>query len=154
MIKLDKRDIEILKQLQLKAKMSIKELANRISLSPTPVYERIKRLEKSGIIRGYAAEIDKHKLGLEVLVFCQVSLRLHTQKYIEKFERFLEQTPEILEAYHIAGNYDYLLKIVVRDSKEYHDFILNSLSSLDVVGTVQSNLVMFETKAHKTLPLR
>jgi len=79
-------------------------------------------------------------------VFCQVSLHIHSQKNIERFERFLATSNEVQEAYHIAGNFDYLLKIVVHDSKQYHRFIIEHLSKLDVVSNVQSNFVMHETK--------
>ncbi len=153
MTALDHRDIEILRLLQQDAKISIKKIGERISLSPTPVYERIRRMERMGIIKGYTAVIDRHKVGLKLPVFCRVSLQLHTRKHINKFERFIEQTPEIQEAYHIAGDYDYLLKVLVKDSNEYHDFIINSLSRLDVVGTVQSNFVMYETKTGRGIPL-
>ncbi len=145
-MKLDSRDIKILNLLQRDAKISVKRLAEEVSLSVTPVYERIKRLERTGVINAYRAIIDRQKVGLELVVFCQVSLQFHTKKHIDKFERFLEEMPEIQEAYHIAGNFDYLLKVVVRDSNEYHDFIINSLSRLDVIDTVQSNFVMYETK--------
>ena len=146
MYKIDQKDRLILKLLQENAKASIKEVADKVGLSITPVYERIKRLEKNGIISHYTAILDKEKIGLELSVFCQVSLHIHSKKNIERFERFLANRNEVQEAYHIAGNFDYLLKIVVHDSKQYHKFIVESLSKLDVVSNVQSNFVMHETK--------
>ncbi len=146
MYKIDQKDRLILKLLQEDAKASIKEVADKVGLSITPVYERIKRLEKNGIISHYTAILDKEKIGLELSVFCQVSLHIHSKKNIERFERFLANRSEVQEAYHIAGNFDYLLKIVVHDSKQYHKFIVESLSKLDVVSNVQSNFVMHETK--------
>lgn len=146
MYTLDKKDRLILKLLQEDAKASIKKIANEVGLSVTPVYERIKRLEKKGIISHYSAILDKEKIGLELSVFCQVSLRIHSESYIKRFKRFIVQKKEIQEAYHIAGNFDYLLKIVVHDSKQYHKFIVEHLSKLDVVSNVQSNIVMDEIK--------
>ena len=146
MYTLDKKDRLILKLLQEDAKASIKKIANEVGLSVTPVYERIKRLEKKGIISHYSAILDKEKIGLELSVFCQVSLRIHSESYIKRFKRFIEQKKEIQEAYHIAGNFDYLLKIVVHDSKQYHKFIVEHLSKLDVFSNVQSNIVMDEIK--------
>jgi len=146
MYKIDKKDRLILALLQENAKANIKDIATKVGLSATPVYERIKRLEKKGIISHYTAILDKEKIGLELSVFCQVSLHIHSKPKIERFERFIENTREIQEAYHIAGNFDYLLKIVVHDSKQYHTFIIEKLSKLDVVSNVQSNFVMHETK--------
>jgi len=146
MYKFDKKDQEILNILQKNAKANTKEIAYRIGLSTTPVYERIKRLEKSGIISRYTAVLNKEKIGLELTVFCQVSLQAHRKSLIDRFENAIKNMPEILEAYHIAGNFDYLLKIVVHDSKQYHKFVIETLSKLDMVSNVQSNFVMHETK--------
>ena len=146
MYRLDQKDRLILQILQDNAKANIKEIAYRVGLSSTPVYERIKRLEKNGIIKKYTLVLDKEKIGLELSVFCQVSLQTHTKSLIQKFENAIKKMPEVQEAYHIAGNFDYLLKIVVHDSKQYHFFIIETLSKLDMVRTVQSNFVMFETK--------
>ena len=146
MYKLDKKDCQILEILQKNAKANSKEIALRVGLSVTPVYERIKRLENAGIIKQYTAVLDKEKIGLELSVFCQVSLQAHTKPMIERFENALKKMPEVLEAYHIAGNFDYLLKVVVHDSKQYHHFVIETLSKLDMVSNVQSNFVMYETK--------
>ncbi len=143
---IDKIDGQILQILQRDGKANIKEIAYRVGLSTTPVYERIKRLEKNGIISHYAAVLDKEKIGLKLTVFCQVSLQTHTKTLIKGFENAIKNMYEVQEAYHIAGNFDYLLKVVVHDSKQYHHFIIETLSKLDMVSTVQSNFVMFETK--------
>ena len=146
MYKFDKKDQQILMILQKNAKANTKEIAYKVGLSATPVYERIKRLEKSGIIKRYTAVLDKEKIGLEFSVFCQVSLQKHTKSLIERFENAIKKMPEVFEAYHIAGNFDYLLKVVVHDSNQYHHFVIETLSKLDMVSNVQSNFVMHETK--------
>ena len=146
MYKLDSKDRKILQILQKNAKVNIKEIAYKVGLSTTPVYERIKRLEKKGIISYYSAIIDKEKIGLELTVFCQVSLQTHAKSLIERFENAIRNMPEVVEAHHIAGNFDYLLKIVARDSKQYHHFIIETLSKLDMISNVQSNFVMYKTK--------
>lgn len=146
MYKFDKKDQEILMILQKNAKANTKEIAYRVGLSATPVYERIKRLEKSGIITRYTAVLNKEKIGLELTVFCQVSLQAHRKSLIDQFEKAIKNMPEVVVAYHIAGNFDYLLKVVVHDSKQYHNFVIDKLSKIDMVSNVQSNFVMYETK--------
>ena len=149
MNKLDATDKRILQILQENAKANTKEIAYKVGLSVTPVYERIKRLEKKGIISYYSAILDKEKIGLDLIVFCQVSLQKHTKNHIEKFERAVAEMHEVQEAYHIAGDFDYLLKIVIHDSKQYHNFLVNKLSKLDMLSNVQSNFVMYKTKELK-----
>ena len=144
--KLDQKDKDILELLQVNSKITVKELALKVNLSPTPVFERIKRLEKEGIIRGYMAHLDKEKLGYDLTVFCQVSLKTHTEKLIQDFEKAIKNMPEVVEAYHIAGNFDYLLKVIAHNNKQYHQFIIKTLSKLDMISNLQSNFVMFETK--------
>lgn len=144
--KLDQKDKDILELLQVNSKITVKELALKVNLSTTPVFERIKRLEKEGIIRGYMAHLDKEKLGYDLTVFCQVSLKTHTEKLIHDFEQAIKNMPEVVEAYHIAGNFDYLLKVIAHNNKQYHQFIIETLSKLDMISTLQSNFVMFETK--------
>lgn len=144
--KLDRKDKDILELLQVNSKITVKELALKVHLSPTPVFERIKRLEKEGIIRGYMAHLDKEKLGYDLTVFCQVSLKTHTENLIQDFEKAIKKMPEVVEAYHIAGNFDYLLKVIAHNNKQYHQFIIETLSKLDMISNLQSNFVMFETK--------
>lgn len=146
MYQIDKIDGQILKMLQKNAKASIKEIALKVGLSNTPVYERIKRLEKESIIKYYTAILDKENLGFGLTVFCQVSLQTHTKPLIEQFENAIKKMSEVQEAHHIAGNFDYLLKIVVQNNKQYHRFLVNRLSKLDMVANVQSNFVMHATK--------
>jgi len=153
MTSLDDTDKKILTLLQENSKINIKELALKTNLTQTPVYERIKRLEKTGVIKNYIAVLNKEKIGLKVEVFCQVTLLVHSKELINKFETAIEKMDEVIECFHVAGNYDYLLKIIVKDMKNYQNFLKNKLSVLASVGNVQSTFVMTSTKNNNVLPL-
>lgn len=144
---LDQYDLAILREVQQNAKITIKELSDRINLSPTPTFERLKKLEKDGIIRGYFARLDAKKLGLGLTVMCYVSLRHHQQELIEKFQSEIISFDEVRDCYHIAGMYDYLLKVVVHDMDAYQLFVSKKLASLDNIGNVQSSFVMSKLKS-------
>ncbi|MFK5957247.1 MAG: Lrp/AsnC family transcriptional regulator [Lutibacter sp.] len=153
MTSLDKIDKKILTLLQENSKINIKELALKTQLTQTPIYERIKRLEKSGIIQNYTAVLNKEKIGYNVEVFCQVTLLVHSKELINKFEAAINKMEEVIECFHVAGNYDYLLKIIVKDMKNYQNFLKNKLSVLASVRNVQSTFVMSSTKNTSILPL-
>lgn len=143
---LDTIDKKILLILQQNSKTSIKEIALKVGLSQTPTYERIRRMENSGIIEKYIAVLNKDKIGYQVEVFCQVTLLVHSKKLITKFERAVNNIDAIKECFHVAGNYDYLLRVIVKDMKSYQFFLKNKLSVLDSVANVQSTFVMTSTK--------
>ena len=151
MISLDATDKQILMLLQENSKMNIKEIALKIGLTNSPTYDRIKRLEKLSIIKGYTAEVNKEKIGLDLVVFCQVTLQVHSKKLITQFENSVSKMTEVLGCYHVAGNFDYLLKIVTPDIKSYQLFLKNKLSVLESVANVQSNFVMSEVKESSIL---
>jgi DNA-binding Lrp family transcriptional regulator len=153
MFQIDVIDRKLLELLQLNSNRGIKELAFEVGLTATPVYERIKRLEKTGIIKKYSIEINREKVGLELMVFCQVSLQTHSKTLIERFETAVKQMTEVAEVFHISGEFDYLLKVVCHDNKQYHDFLIHKLSKLEMVAKVQSNFVMYETKEFKYYPV-
>ncbi|PHS51919.1 MAG: AsnC family transcriptional regulator [Lutibacter sp.] len=153
MIVLDLIDKQLVNLLQQNSKANIKEIAIKIGLTQTPTYERIKRLEKSGIIKKYIAVLNKEKVGFAIEVFCQVTLLVHSKELITKFENAINKMPEIIECFHVAGNYDYLLKVIVKDMKSYQFFLKNKLSVLDSVGNVQSTFVMSSTKDTEILKL-
>ncbi len=153
MILLDTTDKQIVNFLQLNSKANIKEIAVKIGLTQTPTYERIKRLEKSGVIEKYTAVLNKEKVGYLVEVFCQVTLLVHSKELITKFEKAINKIDEVIECFHVAGNYDYLLKVIVKDMKSYQLFLKNKLSVLDSVGNVQSTFVMSSTKDTSILKL-
>lgn len=143
---MDKIDFQILEHLQRDAKMTIKELAAKIHLSTTPVFERIKRMEADGVIKSYTAVLDRVKIGKTLLVFCNVSLNQHQASYIEQFEKDILQFNEVLECYHVGGMYDYLMKIAIGNMDEYQHFVTHKLASLDNIGKVQSSFVMTSVK--------
>ncbi|OGS69480.1 MAG: AsnC family transcriptional regulator [Flavobacteria bacterium RIFCSPLOWO2_12_FULL_35_11] len=146
MVNLDLTDKKILNLLQQNSKANIKEIALKIGLTQTPTYERIKRLEKAGVIKNYIAVLDKEKVGYTIEVFCQVTLMVHSKDMITRFENAINKIDEVMECFHVAGNYDYLLKIIVKDMNSYQTFLKNKLSVLDSVANVQSTFVMSSTK--------
>ena len=144
MLKLDATDIKILEILQENARITTKALADRLNLSTTPVFERVKRLEREDLIKKYVALVDQRKLGLKLIAFISISLTKHSRSYLEKFVNEVNQYPEVMECYHIAGNYDFLLKIVVKNMEVYESFILTKLSTIANLGQVQSSFVLSE----------
>ena len=148
---LDAIDKQILTLLQENSKMNIKQIALKVGLTTSPTYDRIKRMEKSGVIVGYVAKIGREKVGFNLVVFCQVKLQVHSKKLITQFEFAVSNMIEIIGCYHVAGNFDYLLKIVTTDIKSYQSFLKNKLSVLESVAHVQSNIVMSEIKEDSNL---
>lgn len=143
---LDKTDLQILKTLQKNAKLTTKELADAVNLSPTPVFERQKRLERKGYIRKYVAVLDPEKLGLGLLVFCKVKLKQINHEIADRFVHRILLIPEVTECYNTSGAYDYLLKVRARDMKHYQEFILSKLGDIESVGSIESTFVMSEVK--------
>ena len=121
--KLDKVDLQILRTLQENARLTTKELAARVSLSSTPVFERLKRLESGGYIKKYIAVLDAEKLNQGFVVFCSVKLRRLNRDIAAEFTRIIQDIPEVTECYNISGSYDYLLKIHAPNMKYYQEFI-------------------------------
>jgi DNA-binding Lrp family transcriptional regulator len=150
---LDATDLRILRLLQNQAKVTNKEIAAELGLTPSPVYERIRRLERTGVIRRYVALVDREQLGLRLLVFCNVSIKEHARPYILTFEREIRTLPEVLECFHTAGGFDYLLKIAVPDMNAYQRFLVQKLAALENIGRVQSSFVMDEIKHDTQLPI-
>lgn len=149
---IDPTDIRILQFLQKDAKMTIKEIASHLGITTTPVYERIKKMEKDGIIESYSAIINKKKVGFEFTAFCNISLEKHQSDYLEQFRCDIQELPEVIACYHIAGMFDYLLKVIVPDMEAYQNFITKKLASLANVGKVQSSFVMEQLKEERVLP--
>lgn len=151
MIKLDEIDVKLLKALQKDAKVNTKELCALLNLSKTPVYERIHRLEKEGVITGYAATIDNRKVGLPLTVFCNVSLAVHDDEHIQRFKEDIARIDEIMECYSTGGYYDFLLKIVLKDLDQYNTFVFERLTKVHGIVKMQSSFVLSEIK--KTIEL-
>ena len=143
---IDEIDIKILRALQEDARQTTKELAAKVNRSMTPVFERLKRLEREGYIRQYVAILDAEKLDLGFEVYCSVKLKQMSRDVARDFTRMIRQIPQVAECYNISGEYDYLLKIRARNMKQYNDFIINVLGTLDTIGSIQSSFVMDEIK--------
>ena len=120
---LDDVDLKILRILQKNAKLTTKELADAVHLTPTPVFERQKRLERRGYIKKYVAVLDAEKLNKGLLVFCKVKLKLINYDMADVFTRSIMRVPEVIECYNTSGAYDYLLKVRVKDMKGYREFL-------------------------------
>jgi Lrp/AsnC family leucine-responsive transcriptional regulator len=150
---LDDTDRKILLYLQYDAKLTNKEIADKLGKSVTPVYERIRRMEREGMIRRYVALVDRHKAGISLLAYTNVQLKEHSYQMLKAFEKAVVKLEEVMECNHMTGSYDYLLKIGVRDMQEYQEFIINKLSRLANIGTVQSSFVMTEIKQETALHL-
>ena len=145
-IELDATDLQILRALQDNARLTTKELAARVNLSTTPVFERMKRLEKTGFIKKYVAVLDAEKLGRGFTVFCSVKLKQMTRGVARDFISVIRDVPQVAECYNISGEYDYLLKIQAPDMKYYNEFIINVLGNIDSIGSILSSFVMDEIK--------
>lgn len=143
---LDRTDLEILRILQADARLTTKEVAARVNLSTTPVFERIRRLEQRGYIRGYIALLDPEKLGQGFTVFCSVKMKRIGKDIAEHFAAAMRDIPEVRECYNISGGYDYLLKIQVPNMKRYQEFVLDVLGQLPELGSLESTFVMDELK--------
>lgn len=144
--KLDKVDLQILRTLQENARLTTKELAAQVSLSSTPVFERLKRLEREGYIKKYIAVLDADKLNQGFVVFCNVKLRRMNKDIAMEFTRIIQNIPGVTECYNISGSYDYLLKIHAPNMKYYQEFIINVLGTIDSLDSLESMFVMDEVK--------
>lgn len=148
MIKLDEIDIQLLKALQKDAKANTKELCDLLHLSKTPVYERMRRLESEGVIKGYSAIVDNAKVGLPLVVFCNVSLAVHDDAHIERFKKDIMGINEIMECYSTGGVFDFLIKVVLKDMEEFNKFVFEKLTKVHGIVKMQSSFVLSEIK-HK-----
>ncbi|WP_276484035.1 Lrp/AsnC family transcriptional regulator [Paraflavitalea pollutisoli] len=143
---LDEVDLQLLRMLGENSNVTMKELAARINLSLSPVFERVKRLEANGYIQKYIALIDAEKLQYGLIVFCNIKLKQHDKKIGHDFVADIMRLNEVVECYNISGDYDFLLKVVARDMKHYQDFVFNKLGSVKSIGSTHSTFVMSETK--------
>ncbi len=143
---LDEIDFRILELLKENSKQGNKEIASKVGLTITPTYERIKKMEKMGVIEGYSVRINKHKIGKQLQVFCQVSLKEHSLELLTVFEEEVVGLSEVVACYHIAGNHDYALLIEAYDMEEYENFLKFKLAAIPYIGNVQSSFVMSAIK--------
>jgi Lrp/AsnC family leucine-responsive transcriptional regulator len=143
---MDSIDKKLLILLQKDSKKTTKELSLTLNLSVTAVYERIKKLEREGIIKNYVALINRSKVGKSFIVFCHIKLIQHTREFLTKFESQVVKLSEILECHHVSGDYDYILKIAVRDMEEYREFLVTKLTTLEHIGSTHSTFMISEVK--------
>lgn len=144
MQKLDEKDRKIINLLQENCELNIKQIARKINLSVTPTYERIKRIQKNGIIRKKVALVDRKKVGKDLIIFCNISLKQHLMHYVNEFEEKVKTLDEVMECHHIGGNYDYLLKIAVHDIDEYRAFLTREFSNFNSISKINSSFAMKE----------
>ncbi len=150
---LDSVDKSLLRALQLDGRLSNVQLAKKISLSPPATHSRLRRLEKDGYIRQYAAVVDREKAGYDLLCFIHISLQMHKVEQVEKFREATRRMPEVLECHHITGEYDYLLKVVLKNRKDLERFVVDKITPIPGVARIHTSLVLTEVKATMALPL-
>jgi Lrp/AsnC family leucine-responsive transcriptional regulator len=138
---LDEVDIHILSLLQKDGRITNADLAKSVGLSPPSVLQRVRALEKAGLIRGYVALLDAERLGLRISAWVQITLALHQEQPIERFRRAIQDIPEILECYHVSGDFDFLLKVIVRDMRSYETFVREKLSKIKGIQQIKSSMV-------------
>ena len=153
MVSLDRMDRHILVELQRSADLSIQELGERVGLSHTPCWRRVKRLEECGLIRGRVALLDAEQLDLAVNVFVNVTLKRHQENALNRFEESVQDVPEIVECYSVSGETDFLLRIVVADVSAYEHLLKATLVHLPEVGNLTSTFALRQVKYTTALPL-
>ena len=153
MVKLDAIDKRLLELLQQDSKINIKEVAAQLNMTKTPIYERIKRYDKEGIVSKYVAVLNREKVSNSMVVFCSVSLESQKLEEIKKFSSDVKKIPEVMECYLMGGANDFLLKVVVSDLNAYHQFSSGKLAALPNVGQIKSTFVLNEIKRSTVFPL-
>ena len=143
---LDKLDYKILNTLQEDNTIAIKDLAERIGLSFTPTYERVKSLKNNGIIKKYVAIVDREKVGYELVAYCNVTIKNKSVEILRDFEEKLNKCPEIVEVVSVSGVYDYMIKIVTKNIKEYNDFVEKTFTNYPHIGDYHSSIVLCTVK--------
>jgi Lrp/AsnC family transcriptional regulator len=152
-MQLDKIDKQLLELLQNDSKLNIKEMAAKLNLTKTPVYERIKKLEKAGVIEKYVAVVNRKKLAANMVVFCTVTLDSQKLEQINIFNEAISKIPEVVECYLMGGSNDFLLKVVVKDLNEYHLFSSGKLAALPNLSQIRSTFVLNEIKKSTVFPV-
>lgn len=150
---MDNYDKKILDFLQKNAKLTAKEIANKISLSQTPIYERVKKLEKLGIIKDYVAILDSEKLGKSFIVYMNITIKDHSHSPRQKFIDSISSLKDVTELYHTSGSFDFLAKVRFANVKEYRDFLVNEIAIVDNISDIDSQIVLEEIKASTYIPV-
>ena len=152
-MQLDIIDKKLINLLQNNSKQTTKQLSLQLNLSVTAVYERIKKLEKENVIKQYVALINKNKIEKSFLVFCHIKLVQHSREYLSVFEKEVLKLEEVSECFHVSGDYDYILKIYVKDMKAYRDFMVNKITALQHIGSTHSIFTIGEVKNSTAIAL-
>lgn len=150
---LDDTDRKILRILQRNSDLTVKELAAKLHLSTSPTFERQKRLERDGYIERYMAVVNPHKVGNGIMVLCNIRLKQHSQELIQEFMNVVQNLEEITECYNTSGDYDFLIKVYAHDMKSYQQFMLNTLGTINCIGSLHSIFVIDETKNTHGVPI-
>ena len=150
---LDETDRKILRILQRDSHLTVKELAAKLHLSTSPTFERQKRLERDGFIERYMAVVNPHKVGNGIMVMCNIRLKQHSQELIQEFMNVVQRIEEITECYNTSGDYDFLIKVYAHDMKSYQQFMLNTLGTINCIGSLHSIFVIDETKNTHGVPI-
>lgn len=152
-ISLDKIDLSILRQMQQDATLSVQNIADRIGLSPTSCWRRLRKLQDDGVIRKQVALLDSELLNLNVNVIAQVKLREHSEEILRKFEQSVAEIPEVVECYSVSGDTDFLLRMVVRDVAAYENLLYTKLVRILEMGTMNSMFALRQVKYTTELPI-
>lgn len=150
---LDATDRAILRELQQNARITSTELAQRVDLSAPGVQKRLRKLEENGVVLHYTTVVNPEAVGYDMLCFVQVTLQRHEPTAVEHFRHIIQTMPEVLECYHLTGEYDYLLKVVVRNRKHLEIFLLDTLTPVPGMDKIRTSLVLNEIKATTAIPL-
>ncbi|PID85178.1 MAG: AsnC family transcriptional regulator [Chloroflexi bacterium] len=152
-IELDELDLSILRTLQENGRMSNVDLANHINLSPPATYTRLKRLEKQGYIHHYAALLNWKQMGYDMICFINISLQMHQPGEVEKFRKRVSNLPEVMECHHVTGEFDYLLKVAIKNREDLDRFVMKQLTPIPGIGRIYTSLALNEIKATTALPI-
>lgn len=150
----DQLDRAILEELQVDGRISIADLARKIHLSSPAVYQRIKRLERAGLIRGYVALLDRELVGYDLLCFVRISLQQHSRETLDSVQVAVAKLKAVLECYHVAGSYDLLLKVVAADHRALERFISEQLMTLSGIEKIETSVVLSEMKTTTVMALK
>ena len=150
---LDRHDIVLLNELQRDSRQTVQQLAERVSLSSTPCWKRIKEMEAAGVILGYTALVDREKVGLALCVIAEVNLTRHTEDEVTRFEKAIADVPQVVGCYSTTGQADYVIKVLAPDIKSYERFLHETMFKLPGVTHVRSSVVLKEIKSDSRLPI-
>ncbi len=150
---LDNLDRQLLRLLQTDGRISNVDLAARVNLSPSAVHARLRRLEQRGYIQKYVAILNREQMGYDMLCFVNISLQTHKREVVENFKTTITRMPEVLECHHLTGEYDYLLKVAVRNRKDLHRFVVDNLTPIPGMAKIHTSVVLETEKYTTALPV-